>query len=61
MEIQYGKMVLHGILATISYIVIPLVLFYFLEFYYIMTFTDSFRISIIIFGILKELIKEMLQ
>jgi len=52
MEIQYGKMVLHGILAAISYLVVPFVLFYFLELYGIMTFSESFRVSIIIFGII---------
>jgi len=52
MEIQYSKMILHGILAAISYLVVPFVLFYFLEYYSIMTFSESFRISIIIFGII---------
>jgi len=52
MEIQYGKMVLHGILAAIFYLVVPFVLFYFLEYFNIMTFSASFRISIIIFGII---------
>ncbi|MFX1566931.1 MAG: hypothetical protein ACFFCV_01030 [Promethearchaeota archaeon] len=56
MEIQYGKMILHGILATISYIVVPLVLFYFLEYFNIMTFSASFRTSIIIFGIIGIII-----
>ncbi len=56
MEIQYGKMILHGILATISYIVVPLVLFYILEYFNIMTFSASFRTSIIIFGIIGIII-----
>ena len=56
MEIQYGKMILHGILAAISYLVIPFVLFYFLELYNIMTFSASFRTSIIIFGIIGIII-----
>jgi hypothetical protein len=51
MTIQYGKMILHGILSAIFYIVVPLVLFYFLETYHIMTFSESFRIIVIIFGI----------
>jgi hypothetical protein len=56
MEIQYGKMILHGILAAIFYLVVPLVLFYFLELYGIMTFTDAYRIAIIIFGIIGIII-----
>ncbi len=52
MEIQYSKMILHGIIAAIFYLVVPFVLFYFLEYYSIMTFSESFRISIIIFGII---------
>ena len=56
MEIQYGKMILHGILSAIFYLVVPLVLFYFLELYGIMTFTDSYRIAIIIFGIIGIII-----
>lgn len=56
MEIQYGKMVLHGILAAIFYLVVPLVLFYFLELYGIMMFTDTYRTAIIIFGIIGVII-----
>ncbi len=56
MEIQYGKMILHGILSAIFYLVVPLVLFYFLELYGIMTFTDTYRIAIIIFGIIGIII-----
>ncbi|UCC19048.1 MAG: hypothetical protein JSV62_13215 [Promethearchaeota archaeon] len=56
MEIQYGKMILHGILAAISYLVVPLLLFYFLELYGIMTFTDAYRIAIIIFGVIGIII-----
>ncbi|MFX1501427.1 MAG: hypothetical protein ACFFDH_10745 [Promethearchaeota archaeon] len=52
MEIQYSKMILHGILAFVSYIVIPFVMIYLLEYYNIMTFNESFRLSIIIFGII---------
>ena len=56
MEIQYGKMILHGILSAIFYLVVPLVLFYFLELYGIMTFTAAYRIAIIIFGIIGIII-----
>jgi len=56
MEIQYGKMILHGILSAIFYLVVPLLLFYFLELYGIMTFTDVYRIGIIVFGIIGIII-----
>ncbi|MFX0008024.1 MAG: hypothetical protein ACFFA7_05265 [Promethearchaeota archaeon] len=56
MEIQYGKMILHGILSAIFYLVVPLVLFYFLELYGIMTFSDAYRIGIIVFGIIGVVI-----
>jgi hypothetical protein len=52
MEIQYGKAVLHGIIAAVLYLVVPLLLFYFLELYGIMTFSDVYRIGIIVFGII---------
>ncbi|MFW9820561.1 MAG: hypothetical protein ACFFE5_13200 [Candidatus Thorarchaeota archaeon] len=52
MEIQYGKAILHGIIAAVLYLVVPLLLFYFLELYGIMTFSDVYRISIIVFGII---------
>ncbi len=52
MEIQYGKAILHGIIAAVLYLVIPLLLFYFLELYGIMTFSDVYRIGIIVFGII---------
>jgi hypothetical protein len=56
MEIQYSKMILHGILSAIFYLVVPLVLFYILEYYGIMTFSNSYRIAIIIFGIIGIII-----
>ena len=56
MEIQYSKMILHGILSTIFYLVVPLALFYLLEYYDIMTFSNSYRIAIIIFGIIGVII-----
>jgi hypothetical protein len=52
MKIQYGKMVLHGILSAIFYLVVPLLLFYFLELYGILTVSDIYRIGIIVFGII---------
>jgi hypothetical protein len=52
MEIQYGKAILHGILSAIFYLVVPLVLFYFLDLYGIMTISEAYRIGIIIFGII---------
>ncbi|MFX1388522.1 MAG: hypothetical protein ACFE9Z_00495 [Promethearchaeota archaeon] len=52
MEIQYGKMILHGIIAAIFYLVVPLVLIFVLEFYGIMTFAESYRIGVIVFGII---------
>ncbi|MFX0004616.1 MAG: hypothetical protein ACFE9C_10935 [Candidatus Hodarchaeota archaeon] len=61
MEIQYGKMVLHGILAAVFYLVVPLLLFYFLELYGIMIFTDAYRIGIIIFGIIGIIISVLLH
>ncbi len=61
MEIQYGKMVLHGILSAIFYLVVPLLLFYFLELYGIMTFTDAYRIGIIVFGIIGIIISILLH
>ena len=52
MEIQYGKAILHGIIAAVLYLVVPLLLFYFLELYGIMAFSDVYRIGIIVFGII---------
>jgi hypothetical protein len=52
MEFNYGKMVLHGILSSIFYLVVPLVLIYVLEYYGLMIFTDAYRTAIIIFGII---------
>jgi hypothetical protein len=52
MEFNYGKMILHGILSSIFYLVVPLVLIYVLEYYGLMVFTDAYRIAIIIFGII---------
>ncbi|MFX1359422.1 MAG: hypothetical protein ACFE8T_03655 [Promethearchaeota archaeon] len=52
MAIQWGKMILHGILSAIFYIAVPLILFYVLELFNIMTFSESFRTSVLIFGII---------
>ncbi|MFW9827246.1 MAG: hypothetical protein ACFFEY_06645 [Candidatus Thorarchaeota archaeon] len=52
MEFNYGKMILHGILSSIFYLVVPLVLIYVLEYYGLMVFTDAYLIAIIIFGII---------
>ena len=53
MEIQYSKMILHGIIAAIFYLVVPLVLFYILDdVYHIITFSESFKITIIILGVI---------
>ena len=60
MEIQYSKMILHGILAVIFYLVLPLGVLYLLEYYGIMTFSNSYRIAIIIFGIVGVILS-MLQ
>ncbi|MFW9969540.1 MAG: hypothetical protein ACFFDF_05015 [Candidatus Odinarchaeota archaeon] len=61
MEIQYGKMILHGILSAIFYLVVPLVLFYFLELYGIMAVSDAYRIGIIVFGIIGVIISVLLH
>ncbi|MFX1417879.1 MAG: hypothetical protein ACFE9N_03040 [Promethearchaeota archaeon] len=56
MEIQYGKMILHGILSAIFYLAVPLLLFYFLELYGILTVSEAYRIGIIVFGIIGVII-----
>ncbi|MFX0018732.1 MAG: hypothetical protein ACFFAK_12100 [Promethearchaeota archaeon] len=56
MAIQWGKMILHGILSAIFYIAVPLILFYVLELFNIMTFSESFRTSVLIFGIIGVVI-----
>lgn len=56
MAIQFGKMILHGILSAIFYIAVPLILFYFLDLYNIMYVSDSFKTSILIFGIIGVVI-----
>ncbi|MFX0180436.1 MAG: hypothetical protein ACFE78_09605, partial [Candidatus Hodarchaeota archaeon] len=56
MAIQWGKMILYGILSAIFYIAVPLILFYVLETFNIMTFSESFRTSVLIFGIIGVVI-----
>jgi len=50
MEIQYGKMILYGILQAILYIAVPLIVIYLLENFNIMTFTQDFTTYLIVFG-----------
>jgi len=50
MPIQVAKMILHGILHAILYIAVPLILFEILSILNIMTFTQEFKITIIIIG-----------
>jgi hypothetical protein len=52
MKVQVGKMILYGILSTLFYIVLPLVLFEVLTFLHLMTFTTGFRITVIIIGVI---------
>jgi hypothetical protein len=50
MEIQYGKMILYGILQAILYIAVPLIIIYFIELYNIMTFSQDFITYLIVIG-----------
>ncbi|MFW9866455.1 MAG: hypothetical protein ACFFEN_10205 [Candidatus Thorarchaeota archaeon] len=52
MKVQIGKMILYGVLTTLFYIVLPLVLFEVLTWLHLMTFTTGFRITIIIIGVI---------
>lgn len=52
MTVQVTKMILHGILSAIFYIALPLILFEVIEMYGLMTFTQEFKITIIIIGII---------
>ena len=56
MAIQWGKMILYGILSAIFYIAVPLILFYVLEIYNIMNFSESFKTAILIWGIIGVVI-----
>ncbi|MBY8986348.1 MAG: hypothetical protein KGD65_14835 [Candidatus Lokiarchaeota archaeon] len=52
MEVQIGKMILYGLLSALFYIVVPLVLFEVIGSLGYMTFTQAFKTSILIFGII---------
>ncbi len=52
MEIQWGKMILHGFISAVFYIGLPLGIIYIFEYLNVITFADSFTISIIIFGLI---------
>jgi len=52
MAIQIDKMILHGILNTLMYIALPLILFEVISMMGLMTFSQEFKISIIIIGII---------
>ncbi len=56
MEVQIGKMILHGFLSAVFYIVVPLILFEVLGALGIMSFTQAFKTSILIFGIVGVVI-----
>lgn len=56
MEIQWGKMILHGLLNAVFYIGLPLGLIYVFEYLNVITFAESFTISIMIFGIIGTII-----
>ena len=56
MEVQIGKMILYGLLSALFYIVVPLVLFEVVASLGYMTFTQAFKTSIIIFGIIGVII-----
>ena len=50
MEIQYGKMILYGILQAVLYLAVPLIIIYFIELYNIMTFSQDFITYLIVIG-----------
>jgi len=52
MEIHYGKMILYGIISAIFYLGVPLAFIYGLEYFNIMTFSETFKITVIIFGVI---------
>jgi len=52
MAIQINKMILYGILNALMYIALPLILFEVISMIAPMTFTQEFKISIIIIGII---------
>ncbi|MFX1457250.1 MAG: hypothetical protein ACFFDB_17935 [Promethearchaeota archaeon] len=56
MEVQIGKMILYGLLSALFYIAIPLILFEVIAALGLMTFTQAFKTSILIFGIIGVII-----
>jgi len=52
MQVQVGKMILYGVLTAIFYIALPLILFEILAANNVMTFSQGFKITIIIIGII---------
>ena len=50
MTVQVGKMILYGIFSAILYIAVPLILFTYIETLGIMSFSQEFKISVIIYG-----------
>ena len=52
MSIQYDKMILHGILNALMYIALPLIFIEVISMMGFMTFSQEFKISIIIIGII---------
>jgi len=56
MAIQWGKMILHGLLNAVFYIGLPLGLIYLFDYLNIITFTEDFKISILVFGIVGTVI-----
>ena len=56
MAIQWGKMILHGLLNAVFYIGIPYGMIYLLEYLNLITFTEAFKIAIIVFGVVGTVI-----
>ena len=52
MAIQINKMIFHGILNALMYIALPLIIFEVISMMGLMTFSQEFKISIIIIGII---------
>ena len=52
MAIQLVKMIMHGILSAVLYIALPLILFEVISMMGLMTFTQEFKMTIIIMGII---------
>lgn len=52
MKVQIGKMILYGVMSAVFYIAVPIILFEVLGALNIMTFSQEFKLFIIIFGII---------